>query len=305
MELTDLKIFLAVAEEGSVSAAARKLDYVQSNVTTRLRKLESELGVPLFHRHPKGVVLSERGALFREYARKILQLAEDAAKAVRETEEPGGTLAIGVVETVASAGLLHVLSDFQTRYPHVSLSLVTGTSPNLRAKVLNYELDGAFVTGEIGSSLLVSDYEIRDVVGLVTRSGGEEPDLSRATWVVFPQGCPFRAVTEAWLESEGLRPAQVIETATLETMLGCVRSGLGATLLPVSALPEGDGTLRVVPVPEAYRHMTTRLIRRRDRFVSKAFTAFVERLRAHGFGGQRAFVDAPPDARYDKEKSSV
>jgi DNA-binding transcriptional LysR family regulator len=285
MELTDLKVFLAVAEEGSVSGAARRLDYVQSNVTTRLRKLESELGAPLFHRHPKGVVLSERGVIFREYALKILQLADDAVKAVRETEEPRGTLAIGVVETVASAGLLRVLSDFQTRYPQVSLSLVTGTSPSLREKVLNYELDGAFVTGDTGSPLLIPEYEIRDVVGLVTGIGsGDAPDLSRATWVVFPPGCPFRALTEAWLESEGSKPAQVIETATLETMLGCVRSGLGATLLPVSSLPKEDGQLRVLPVPEAYRYMTTRLVRRKDRFVSKAFTAFVERLRAHGFG---------------------
>lgn len=299
MELTDLKIFLAVAEEGSVSAAARKLDYVQSNVTTRLRKLESELGTPLFHRQPRGVVLSEKGIVFRGYVRQIVQLADDAVNAVREGEEPDGVLAVGVVETVTTADLLRVLADFQTRYPRVSLSLVTGTSPELSAKVLNHELDGAFVTGEIGSPLLVSEYEIRDVVGLVMRSGEEAPDLSRATWVVFPQGCPFRALTEAWLESEGLRPAQVIETSTLETMLGCVRSGLGATLLPVSALPEGD-ELRVLPVPEAYRHKTTRLIRRRDRFVSKAFTAFAERLRAHRFGERRC-VDAHPGAWDDGE----
>jgi DNA-binding transcriptional LysR family regulator len=221
MELTDLKIFLTVAEEGSVSGAARRLDYVQSNVTARMRKLESELGVPLFHRHPKGVALSERGEMFRGYALKILHLTDEAVKAVRETEEPGGALTIGVVEKVNSAALLNVLSDFQTRYPQVSLSLVTGTSPELRAKVLNYELDGAFVTGDIDSPMLFPEYEIRDVVGLVMRNGRENtPDLSHTTWVVFPKGCPFRAVTEAWLESEGLRPAQVIETGTLETILG-------------------------------------------------------------------------------------
>jgi DNA-binding transcriptional LysR family regulator len=241
--------------------------------------------------------------VFRGYARQILQLADDAAKAVREGEEPDGVLAVGVVETVTTADLLRVLADFQTRYPRVSLSLVTGTSPDLSAKVLNHELDGAFITGEIGTSLLVSEYEIRDVVGLVTRSGEEAPELSRVTWAMFPQGCPFRALTVAWLESEGLRPAQVIETATLETMLGCVRSGLGVTLLPISALPEG-GELRVLPVPEAYRHKTTRLIRRRDRFVSKAFTAFAERLRAHRFG-ERRNVGTHPGARYDGEKSSV
>jgi len=88
------------------------------------------------------------------------------------------------------------------------------------------------------------------------------------------------------------------ETATLETMLGCVRSGLGATLPPVSSLPEGDGELRVLPVPEAYRHMTTRLIRRRDRFVSKVFAAFAERLRAHRFGGRDVRLPRHPTAGY-------
>jgi DNA-binding transcriptional LysR family regulator len=63
-----------------------------------------------------------------------------------------------------------------------------------------------------------------------------------------------------------------------------VRAGLGSTLLPVSSLPKEDEQLRVFPVPEAYRYMTTRLIRRKDRFVSKAFSAFTERLKAHGFG---------------------
>lgn len=285
MELTDLKIFLTVSEEGSVSAAARKLDYVQSNVTARMRKLESELGVPLFHRHPKGVTLSDKGVVFREYAMKILQLSEDALMAVRETDEPSGRLTIGVVETVASEALLHVLSDFQARYPQVTLSLVTGTSPELCAKVLNYELDAAFVTGDVDSPVLVPEYVIRDEVGLVTRNdGGNLPDLAQGTWVVFPAGCPFRAVTEAWLESEGIRPAQMIETGTLETMLGCVRAGLGMTLLPVSSLPKNDEHLRVRPVPEAYRYMTTRLLRRKDRYVSKAFTAFTERLNARGFG---------------------
>ncbi len=61
MELSDLKVFQAIAEEGSISRAAEKLDYVQSNVTMRLRRLEEELGVLLFYRKPKGVQLTEKG----------------------------------------------------------------------------------------------------------------------------------------------------------------------------------------------------------------------------------------------------
>lgn len=68
MELNDLRIFQAIAEESSISGAAKRLGYVQSNVTARLGKLEDELGTLLFHRSVKGVTLTEKGALVRKYA---------------------------------------------------------------------------------------------------------------------------------------------------------------------------------------------------------------------------------------------
>jgi DNA-binding transcriptional LysR family regulator len=118
--MTDLKVFISVAEEGGISRAAKKLDYVQSNVTARIRKLESEIGADLFHRHPKGVRLTEKGAQFRDDALTILSLADEAIKAVQEKTYPSGPLVIGVVETVTCGNFMNALSDFQTRYPEVS-----------------------------------------------------------------------------------------------------------------------------------------------------------------------------------------
>lgn len=282
MELSDLKVFVAVAEEGSVTRAAQRLDYVQSNVTARIRNLEAEIGVSLFHRHPKGVTLTEKGTDFREYALTILNLAEEAVKAVRETDEPSGSLAIGVVETVTCGNFMNALSDYQTRYPGVTLSLSTGTSPELLAKLANRQLDGAFVTGEFDSSKFISDYEIQDHVHLITKKNdGASPSLSHRTWAVFPKGCPFRAITEEWLHSVGLTPGNVIEISTLETLLSCVRSGLAFTLLPISVVGS-DPLLSSHPVPDQFSYTKTNLIRRKDRFNSKTLAAFVERVKANG-----------------------
>ncbi|TDF94775.1 LysR family transcriptional regulator [Paenibacillus piri] len=283
MELTDLKVFVAIAEEGGISRAAERLDYVQSNVTARLRKLEEELGVSLFHRLPKGVALTEKGMVFREYAVQILHLSEEAAKAVQETDEPNGSLTIGVVETVTCGHFMQILSDYQARYPHVTLTLVTGQSFELLEKLLNHQLDGAFLIGEIQSTKLIVEYQEKDELKwLGQQKEAATPDLSAVKWAVSPKGCPFRNILEEWLRSEGITSIPVIEISSLETLLSCVRSGLASTLLPASVLTGGYEQLSAYSIPEKFRRTTTSLVRRQSRFSHKAFQAFADMVRMSG-----------------------
>ncbi|QYR23156.1 LysR family transcriptional regulator [Paenibacillus sp. sptzw28] len=287
MELTDLKIVIVIMEEGSISRAAEKLGYVQSNVTARIRKLETELGIHLFSRHPKGVTPTEKGLTFSKYALEILRKTEEAVMAVKEPEYPCGPLAIGVVETIASSGpFIQALSKFQRQYPEVALSLVPGTSPQNYENVLSRQLDGAFFTGDFDTSALEVEVEIQDQVVLLTAAENETseyPSIEDAAWVVFPKGCPFRTAVEEWLRSRGASNTNIIEISTMETMLSCVRAGLGFALVPKSALAGDNELLRVYPVPEPYQYATTRLVRRNEQFRSKAFAAFAECVRTTGF----------------------
>ncbi|GAA0852520.1 LysR family transcriptional regulator [Bifidobacterium pullorum subsp. gallinarum] len=285
MELSDLKIFMAIIQEGSITRAAKKLDYVQSNLTMRVRKMETELGVQLFHRTPKGVLPTEKGLVFSQYAADILFKYEEAVTAIQESEHPSGPLAIGVVETVASTPpFIRALSDFQTKYPEVALSLVTGTSPLNYEKVLNRELDGAFFSGEFDLAPLKVSYEIRDEVILLTNAdeSNSPPDVTNATWIVFPKGCPFRSASVDWLQGMGITSINMIEVSALDTMLNCVRAGIGYALLSESVITEADERLAVHPVPEQYRFMTTRLVTRKDQFSSKSFAAFANCIKAAG-----------------------
>jgi LysR family transcriptional regulator, cell division regulator len=281
MELTDLKVFLRIADEGNITRAAEQLGYVQSNVTARVKKLENELGIPLFNRHSNGVTLTEKGRMFRDYACSILNLSEEAVRAVQETPYPSGSLTIGVVDTVHCGHFIKSLSDYQTMYPDVTLSLLTGSSSELIAQVLNYQLDGAFVTGNIPPKL-VADYVEEDEVKLLTKSKEQPfPDLAVTKWAVAPTGCPFRNILERWLLSEGIPLTNMIEVSSLETQLGIVRSGLAATLLPSSVLSGEFADMGSFSIPEVYRHTSTRLIRRNDRFRNKAFSAFTELVKVN------------------------
>lgn len=281
MELTDLKIFLRIADEGNITRAAEQLGYVQSNVTARVKKLENELGIPLFNRHSNGVTLTEKGRMFRDYACTILNLSEEAVRAVQETPYPSGSLTIGVVDTVHCGHFIKSLSDYQTMYPDVTLSLLTGSSSELIAQVLNYQLDGAFVTGNIPPKL-VADYVEEDEVKLLTKSKEQPfPDLAVTKWAVAPVGCPFRSILERWLLSEGIPMTNVIEVSSLETQLGIVQSGLAATLLPTSVLSGEFADMGSFSIPDAFRDTSTSLIRRNDRFRNKAFSAFVELVKVN------------------------
>ena len=90
MDITALKIFLAVAETGGVTRAAEKLHYVQSNVTARLKQLEEDLGTPLFYRNGRKLQITPAGQILSGYAERILRLTEEARQAVQDSPEPRG-----------------------------------------------------------------------------------------------------------------------------------------------------------------------------------------------------------------------
>ncbi|WP_183041262.1 LysR family transcriptional regulator [Salipaludibacillus neizhouensis] len=278
MELTDLKVFLTVADQENFSKGADKLGYVQSNITNRIKKLESELEVTLFNRHPKGVSLTERGLIFYEHAASINKRVEEAIFAVREAENFGGKLAIGVVETLASNKFMNILSDFQKQHPNVSISLITGTSPKLLEMIQKYKLDAAFITGQTQTNLFEIEYTIQDVVSLVTKRGVKAEQTSK-TWAVFPEGCPFRKVLVDWLDSNGEKPTNFIEVSTLDTLLNCVKSGLASAVLPVSVINKTQEIeFNSTPLPEDYRLMETHLVRRKDLATNKGLSSFIEKI---------------------------
>jgi LysR family transcriptional regulator, cell division regulator len=281
VDLRDLKIFTTVAKEGSITKAAQQLDYVQSNVTSRIQQLETELDTPLFYRHSRGVSLTSAGEILLQYATQVLHLCAEAEKAVRDHATPHGPLRIGSMETTAAVRLPAVLAAYHRQYPEVDLSLKTGTTDELIRAVLHRDLDGAFIAGHIDHPQITQETVVTEELVVISNTK-EDPkdmfqDLRRRTLLVFRAGCSYRAKLEQWLTFEGIVPAKVMELGTLDGILGCVQAGLGISLVPksVALQKQNSAPLFLHEIPEQFAKVPTVFIRRQDALVTSALREFL------------------------------
>jgi LysR family transcriptional regulator, cell division regulator len=287
VDSSQLRIFAAVAQAGSITRAADTLHTVQSNVTMHIKALEEELGLPLLHRHPRGVTLTRAGELLLPFAIKIEGVLGEARQAVAGPHRrPRGALRIGTLETTAAIRLPQIVAKFGARYPEVDLSLATGTTGMLSRDVLAYRLEGAFVAGPALNPELLEEKVFTEELAVIT--GPRLTNLSHlatsteeAKILVFREGCSYRTSLERILQSRGVRKIKVIEFGTLDGIIGCAAAGLGITMLPTALLKTALGRrkLRVHPLPPAEARVETVFIRRRDGFVSPALRAFLEFVR--------------------------
>src|ERR687897_35045 len=136
MTLQQLAYFLATAEHGSFSRAARSLYLAQPSLSEQVRSLEAELGVDLFARVGRGVLLTEAGRAFRPEAERVLAALAGAREAVTEVRElTGGTLSIGMFGTASGFLLSRLVADFRSRHPSVRLRLVGQNSSEVAEDV--------------------------------------------------------------------------------------------------------------------------------------------------------------------------
>jgi LysR family transcriptional regulator, cell division regulator len=281
LDVSDLRVFEAVARLGGMSRAAAELNTVQSNVTARIRLLEEELKAPLFQRHSRGVALTDAGRVLLPYASNVLQTLRDARRAVQDDGVPKGRLTIGSLETTTGMRLSPLLSRYVTACPDVDLVLRTGTTCELVEAVLASRLEGAFVCGPVNRAELVGEVIFREELVVLTAASVQSfEDVVRAgdlRVIVLRAGCSYRERLEELLAKRGILAPRQLEFGTLEAIFGCVEAGLGITLLPKGLIGPvlREGRVAVHELPPEESMVDTLFIRRRDGFVSSALAAFL------------------------------
>ncbi len=245
MELSQLQMFQMVAEEGSIINAAQKLHCVPSNITTRIKKLEEELGAPLFIRQGRGLIISPSGRIFLEYSKQILSLCENAKQAIRPESEPYGLLRIGSIESSAIGRLPKLLSQFHQGFPLVDMQFSTATWPQLLNDIIQNTLDGAIVAASHTHPSLNSVEIYQEELVLITPSSTSDikdpSDLIGKKVFMWPEGCPYRKALEKWLSEHNVS-IPITSIASYGTILGCVSAGAGVSLVPKGILESHHGT---------------------------------------------------------------
>jgi DNA-binding transcriptional LysR family regulator len=241
VELRQLEHFLAVARHGGFTAAARELRLVQSALSTSIRKLEHEVGTPLFDRTTRRVVLTEAGTALLPVARRVLAdvtTARDAIAAV--TDLASGGVSIGTIQTLTVVDLPDELSVFRLRHPGVRIHVRDGKMPELFAAVAGGELDLSFVgvVGPLPDGLTSfarwpEEHVVICAPGhrLARRRRVRLAELDDEPFVEFA-GSELQRRFRAEFATAGLHQGVTCEVTHVPLLLDLVAAGLGVTILP-------------------------------------------------------------------------
>ena len=269
MDLASLRIFRSVVEHGGINKAAAKLNRVPSNVTTRIKQLEEQLGAKLFLRVGRRLSLSAEGKLLLTYADQILRLSSEAEAALRNGK-PRGTLRIGALESTAASRLPPVLSRYHALYPDVQIELVTGTSAALVSRVHKQDVEAAFVAEPFNAEgLETQTVFVEELVLITPKTFGpvrSPKDLENRTVIAFTTGCSYRRRLEAWLGAGKILPDRVIEFQSYHAIIACVAAGSGIAIVPraVLELTRAGANLTATALPANIARTRTQLVWRRE-----------------------------------------
>jgi DNA-binding transcriptional LysR family regulator len=266
VELRQLEHFVAVAEDGSFTRAARRLNYVQSALSVSVQALERELKVRLFDRSTHRVNVTGAGEALLPAARRTLAAAEetrDIAAGVRGVLR--GKLRVGIMQSFAFADVPALLGRFHHQHPGVEIQVrpAAGGSAALLDDLRQGVLDIAFVAifdhpsgvsvhplGSENLALFAAPGRAPAGRGVVSLSA-----LVDATFVDFPTGWGVRTAVDRAFAAAGLERRVSIEIADIGTCLAIVRAGLGFALFPPSLIPPGEEFVRRAVSPRVTWHV--------------------------------------------------
>ncbi len=287
MELRQLATFRMVATTLSFTQTAVALHYAQSSVTAQMQALEAELGVRLFDRLGKRVMLTQAGHRLLRYAEDVLALVEEARQAVSATDEPAGLLTIGAPESLCAYRLPGLLRCFHQQYPRVQVLFRPGPVADLRQRVRDGGVDVAFVLEELMSSPHLSVRSLLEepllVVAAPEHPLAQHTQVSPADLVGEPvllteAGCSYRALFERALAAAGVQPVITLEFSSVEAIKQCVMAGMGITILPEVVVQRevAQQTMAVLQWAGPPLRLITQLLWHAEKWVSPALRAFIE-----------------------------
>ncbi|MBJ2346263.1 MULTISPECIES: LysR family transcriptional regulator [Pseudomonas] len=258
MTLRQIRHFIAVAETGSISAAAQTAFISQSTLTLAIQQLEEEIGVSLFSRHAKGMTLTHQGHQFLRQAHLILATVDNAKRSLQQsTDQVAGQVTVGVTSLVAGYYLADLLTRFQRAYPNVAIRVMEDERPYIEHLLVSGEIDvGVLILSNLEDRhalqtevLTHSPYRLwlpaqhplleHDSINLADVA--REPllehdsinlaDVAREPLIQLNVDEMDRNAQRLW-RGAGLQPQVTLRTASTEAVRSLVAAGLGVSIQP-------------------------------------------------------------------------
>ncbi|MCX5873350.1 MAG: LysR family transcriptional regulator [Deltaproteobacteria bacterium] len=307
MEIRHLKTFLTVAKLLSFNKAAEHLNYAQSSISAQIQALEAELGVQLFDRLGRSILLTEAGERLIQYAQRIADLAEETRAEIGGDRDPEGSLTIRIPESLGIHRLPPVINEFSNRFRKVRLNFTTcahdGLQKDLRKGVIDlaFLLTDSFHAADLETELL--GFESIVLVASPSHRLAKEKlvrtrDLKEDTLLLSTVDCSYRRLFERILEEEGVPLEATRIFHSVETLKRCVMEGAGITVLPEVSVSEEIKKRKLIRLPweEGQLEVAVLMIWSNERWLSPTLKAFIEVTRTKGSWRRldKGFVSVKP-----------
>jgi len=241
MDLRQLEMFRAVAEQGTFTRAAERLHISQSAVSRQVQILEEELGGVLLHRSAKGVTLTPAGELVLHMTHRIEREMQDALAQVSQTHTlQRGVLHLGGGMTVCIYILPRLLKKYRRLHPGVDFHVTTGLTEKILELIRAHEVDVGLLTLPIVAKDLETVPVLREEMVVVTAPGHplsrertvDPKSLARFPLILYEAGSNTRKVLDQFFLEEEVPVEVAMETENVEIIKAMVASGLGVTIVP-------------------------------------------------------------------------
>lgn len=290
MELRQLITFTTVASTLNFTRAAEVLGYVPSNVTMQIKALEDELGVRLFDRLGKQLVLTAAGKRFLTHIQGVLNKLDEARSVVHDNEVLSGTLTISANEVICAYRLPTVFQRFRSQHPGVRLIFRSVPNQELKQTLFEGTADVVFMLDEpIRSSGLAVEPLVEETFRLFAapdhplakRTELQLEDFHGEVFLTNEKGCPYRTMFDRSFEKEGIDSITYLEFQSAEAIKQCAISGIGIAFLPeIVAEAEAErGKLVALPWQIPDLHVYTQMSWHKDKWLSPIMLSFIEAAR--------------------------
>ncbi len=287
MDLLQLEHFLAVAEEGNFTRAAERVGRTQPAVSQSVKKLEDELGTPLFARDSPGLSLTDAGKMLMEHARRIVRLRDDTVRQLATLRNlNSGTLSIAAHESAAVYLLPGPLREYLHRFPHVKVGIYRSRLEDIPRQVMDREVDVGFVKEapafrEIRSVSVYSDQMILIASPrhpLASRSPVDIEELDNEPFIVHHLCSDTEQKIRRCFEAHSTRWNIAAELWSFENVKDFVQREVGLAIVPrVTVAPElSAGTLKEIPVKGLNIPRETLMVVRDQGYMSDSAREFIE-----------------------------
>lgn len=287
MELRQLNTFRMVASTLNFSRAAEALNYVPSNVTMQIKALEEELGVRLFDRLGKQLVLTTAGKRFLTHVQEVLNKLDEARSAVLDNEDLNGTLTISANEVLCAYRLPVVFHLFRSRYPGVRLIFRSVPNQQLKQTLFEGTADVVFMLDEpIRSTGLAVEPLVEETFRffaapdhpLAKRTELKLEDFHGEVFLTNEKGCTYRTMFDRSFEQGGIDTITYLEFQNAEAIKQCAITGIGIAFLPeITAKAEVErGELVALPWQIPDLHVYTQMGWHKDKWLSPIILSFIE-----------------------------